>query len=50
MRNRLRSVSTLVIVAAIVALATTYSVKASPQAGEVHDPMTALLAVEQELR
>jgi hypothetical protein len=38
MRNRLRSVSALVIVAAVVALATTYSVKASPQAGQVQDP------------
>jgi chromosome segregation ATPase len=50
MRNHLRSVSTLVIVAAVVALAMTYSVKASPQAGQVQDPMTALLAEVHGLR
>src|SRR5438552_9212028 len=50
MRNRLRSVSLLVIVAAVVALATTYSVKASPQAGQGQDPMTALLAEVHGLR
>jgi chromosome segregation ATPase len=39
-----------VIVAAVVALAMTYSVKASPQAGQVQDPMTALLAEVHGLR
>ena len=50
MRNRLRSVSMLVIVATIAALATTYSAKASPQAGQVQDPMAALLAEVHGLR
>jgi len=50
MRNRLRSVSALGIVAAVVALATTYSVKASPQAGQTQDPIPALLAEVHALR
>jgi DNA repair exonuclease SbcCD ATPase subunit len=51
MKNRLRSASALlIIVAAVVALATTYSVKASPQAGQPPDPITALLAEVHGLR
>ena len=50
MRTRLRSVSALAIVAVIMALAATYSVKASPQTGQVQDPMTALLAEVHGLR
>lgn len=50
MRTRLRSISALGIVAVVVALVTTYSVKASPQPGQVQDPMTALLAEVHALR
>jgi chromosome segregation ATPase len=50
MRNRLRSFAVLVLVGGVVALATTYSVKASPQAGQPPDPITALLAEVHGLR
>ncbi len=50
MRNRLRSLAVWVFVGGVVALATTYAVKASPQAGQPPDPMTALLAEVRGLR
>jgi hypothetical protein len=50
MTNRLLSASKLVFVAAVVALATTYSVRASSQATQSQDPLTALLAEVHGLR
>jgi len=50
MRNRLRSLAVWVFVGGVVALATTYAVKASPEAGQPPDPMTALLAEVHGLR
>jgi len=50
MRTLLRSISALVIVVAVMALAATYSVKASPQAGQAQDPIPALLAEVHALR
>src|SRR5260221_4113720 len=50
MKNRLLSGSKLAIVAGVVALATTYSVKASPQAGQPQDAITALMAEVHGLR
>jgi chromosome segregation ATPase len=50
MRTRLRSVSAFVIVAAVVALAATYTVKAAPQSAPAVDPMPALLAEVHALR
>src|SRR5437660_589330 len=49
MRARRRLVSVL-MAAAVVALATTYSLKASPQAPQSQDPLPALLAEVHALR
>ena len=50
MRMRFRSVSAGLALAAVVALAATFTVKAAPQAGQAVDPMTALLAEVHALR
>src|SRR6266542_4037346 len=50
MKNPLLSASKLAIVAAVAALATTYSARASSQAAQSQDPITALLAEVHGLR
>ena len=50
MTTRLRSIFAIGLVAAVVALATTYSLKAAPQAALAQHPMTVLLGEVHALR